>query len=180
MANFDPVAPIAQALLACLCAQAALNPSPPQNCCYRVGTEVAHDADQFTDLCCQGLAYVRLGDVFPSTDNFPELDVNRQAQENCGIASWGVELTAGLLRCIPMPEDGSMPTCADWNEAAAQNFADSATLRATACCFVASVRANPLLLGMSAIIGRQTQTSPLGGCIERSISLTVQVPNCDC
>lgn len=180
MANFDPVAPLAQALLTCLCEQAALGPNPPQNCCFRVGNEVAHDADQFTDLCCEGLAYVRLGDVFPSTDNFPDLDVNRQAQENCGIASWGVELTAGLLRCVPMPEDGTMPSCTDWNAAATQNFADSATLRATACCFVASVRANPLLLGMSAIIGRQSQSSSLGGCIERSIGLTVQIPNCDC
>jgi hypothetical protein len=122
-----------------------------------------------------------MNDLFPSTDNFPQEDVNRQAEENCPIASWGVELRAGIVRCVPVGgENGEMPTCTEWTAAAIQDFYDAQTLRNTACCFIAAVRANEALLGMSAIIGRITVSGPLGGCIERSIGFTVQIPNCDC
>jgi len=37
-----------------------------------------------------------------------------------------------------------------------------------------------LFEGMSIVIERQTQGSPNGGCVERSLTITVQMPNCDC
>lgn len=173
----DLALPLAQALLTCLC-----NASGVTNCCLRVGTAVVHDADLNTDLCCEGFAYVRLGTVFAS-DAFPEEDINRQADSNCPPPSWAVELVAGIVRCVPVGgENGEMPTCADWTSAAVQNFADAQALRAAACCFIQQVRDtnNPQLVGMSALIGRQEQGDPLGGCIERRMTITVQIPNCDC
>lgn len=178
--GYDPVRPLGQALLDCLCEKVSLIPNPPQNCCFRLGIEVAHDADLFTDMCCEGLAYVRLGEVYPSTDGFPDEDVTRQATVNCGIGGWAVQLFMGIIRCAPMGTNTSMPTCEEYTAAAVQNFVDSQALRATACCFIESVRNTELLLGYHAIIGRQTQGTILGGCIERSQVITVQVPNCDC
>lgn len=177
--NFDPVAPLATVLLNCLCAAVSGHPNPPLNCCLRVGIEVAHDVDLFTDLCCEGLAYARMGNVFPST-TFPEIDVQNQANSKCPWPSWAVELQAGIIRCVPTGTTTSMPTCEEWTAAAVQDFADSQSLRQAACCFVAAVRADPVLLGMSAVVGRQEVSTPSGGCIERSFTITVQVPNCDC
>jgi hypothetical protein len=176
----DLVPDIANALLSCLCGAVNQAPDPPEQCCLRIGTQVTHDADLITDLCCTGLAYVRLGNLFPTTA-FPNPDTTRQAITNCGIVSWGVELVAGIIRCAPVgDENGNMPTCEDWTAAAVQNFYDAQSLRRMVCCFVTSVRTISLMEGMSVIVGTQTQGDPLGGCVERSVNLTVQIPNCDC
>lgn len=176
----DLVLPVAQALLDCLCSNFALSSTPPANCCYRIGTEVGQDADLFSDLCCEGLAYVLLGDIYPSTDSFPDEDIIRQARTSCGVASWAVELRAGIMRCAPVGDAQQMPTCTDWNAAALINIEDAMLLRRTTCCFVAAIRSNANLLGMSVIIRRQTQGPVAGGCVDRAVTLQVQIPNCDC
>lgn len=174
------VPPLADQLLSCLCTQLSSRPNPPANCCLRVGSQVNHDADLFVDLCCEGLAYVSVGDSWP-TSQAPDLDVTNQAQDNCRIPSWAVEFRAGVVRCIPVGgENGEMPTCQEWTDAAIQGFYDASALRAAACCFKAAANALPAMDGMSVVIGRQSTVDPLGGCIERNITVTVQIPNCDC
>jgi len=179
----DPVIYLADIALMCLTQAATGSPNPPGQFCYRVGSEVAHDVDLTTDLCCNGLGYVALGDTFPSSDSFPEQDIIRQANTSCAPAAWAQQFRIGIVRCVPvvMDEQGSMPSCADWGAAALQNMWDSVTLRRTACCIRNFVTDDSgFFLGMSVVIERQLQGNPLGGCVERSMTMVLQFPNCDC
>jgi hypothetical protein len=168
-------------LLACLCEQTAQQPNPPQHCCFRVGTEVAHDAGINVDLCCEGIAYVMLGDTFPSSGSFPEQDIVRQADAKCPPPTWAQVFKVGIIRCVPVGDGFNPPSCTEWNEAALQNVADSIALRRTACCFRQFIITNnEQFLGMSVVIERQSQGPIAGGCVERSMQITAQIPNnCD-
>lgn len=167
---------IVNTLLACVCEAAALRPNPPVHCCLRVGQEVAHDADMFDDLCCEGLGYVSLGDIFPVVDSFPEQSIVTQANQVCSFPSWAVNLKAGLVRCAPIGTDNAMPTCADWNAAALQGMYDAQSLSSAVCCFKQAWLV--LEPGLSVVIGPNTTTTPQGGCIERSITIQVQTTVC--
>jgi len=174
------VLPLANQLLACLCTQVQLQTNPPQHCCFRVGPEVAHDAGLFSDMCCEGIAYVSLGDTFPSSASFPEQDIVRQANTVCAPPSWAQYFKVGIIRCVPTG-NGEPPTCEDWNQAFLQNVQDGLTLRRVACCIREFVtNNNDIFLGMSVVLERQVQGSPLGGCVERYFTVAVQIPNCDC
>jgi len=181
MTDFVPT--IAAALLSCLCANAAKISDPPQHCCYRVGTEVVHDAGPLVDLCCEGLAYVMLGETYPVSTGL-DPDIARQSTATCAPPMWGQKLRAGIVRCVPVSDPQTAadpPTCADWDAAAALNWEDSRALRRTACCFRTWVRAQTdAMLGMTIVIEGQVQSNPLCGCIERFVTLGVTFPNCDC
>lgn len=169
-----------EALYTCLCGAVQEHPTPPQHCCYRIGSEVAFDADLYTDLCCEGLAYVLLGDMWPSSNSFPEMDQVRQANSRCRIDAWAVELRMGIVRCAPAGTETTMPTCDNWAAAAATNRLDAWVLRRAACCFREAIPTIALLDGFSVVVGRQVQGSIQGGCAERYVTVQVQVPNCDC
>jgi hypothetical protein len=80
-----------------------------------------------------------------------------------------------------MDDLGAPPTCDDWHTAAQQNMWDSVVLRRTACCIRSYITHNSgFFMGMSVVIERQTQGSPLGGCVERALTMMLQFPNCDC
>lgn len=176
----DLTVSVTNLLLDCLCTAVQERANPPAVCCLRVGTEAAMDADFISDLCCQGLAYVMPGDAFPSYQ-FPNQDITRQAEVNCGIVSWGIEFRAGIMRCVPVGDDmGNMPTCDDWTTSAWQSLLDSTSLRRFACCAPPTLRSNlPALDGLSIIAGRIQQGMVQGGCVERFITMQVQIPG-DC
>lgn len=181
MAEDTIITPIAAQLLACLSEQVDLQPNPPLHRCYRIGSEVAHDAGISVDLCCEGLAYVSLGDIYPSAASFPEQDIVRQAQAKCAPPTWAVNFRAGIVRCVPVGDETAGPTCTEWNEAFAQNVYDALSLRRTQCCLRTWVLTNfTPTLGMSVVMERQVQGSPLGGCVERYFTIAIQIPNCDC
>lgn len=168
-------------LLACLCEQVALQPNPPMHCCFRVGTEIAHDAGILQDQCCEGIAYVALGDTYPSSDSFPEQDIVRQANAHCAPATWAQAFKVGIIRCAPTGNEFLPPSCDEWNAASRQNVIDAQTLRRVACCMRDYVvNTSDPFFGMSFVIERQSQGNPQGGCVERSMTLTAQFPNiCD-
>ena len=196
----DPLFVISQAALTCLsnaiatvtAAAAAAGPgyewSAPQQVCYRVSTQIPFDIDKYQDLCCQGLGYVAIGGTWPTANQFPEQDIQRQAETSCFPPAWGQEVRMGLVRCVPVGTQGTgaaefgMPTCTEWTAAAIENMWDSVVLRKAMCCFRAAIRnnANDFFEGMSFVIDRQIQGPPLGGCVERYVSATIQFPNCDC
>jgi hypothetical protein len=180
--RLDPVVELYEAALACLCAAVAENPNPPAHCAPRVGPEIAYDMGQYTDYCCEGLAYISLGDTWASSASFPEQDIVRQANAVCPPVTWAQDFKLGIIRCSPTGnENGEPPTDADWLAAAAQNLVDAQSLRVAACCFRNFVIANTgLYTGMSVVINRQTQVTPNGGCVERYVTITVQFPNLDC
>jgi len=170
---------LADALLGCLCTAVAANPNPPANCCFRVGTEVAHDMGQEEDLCCEGLAYVSLGDVFPSVASFPEQDIVRQVDGNCPPAAWNITFQLGIVRCVPVGDGNFPPSCEEWNASAIQGFHDAQALQAAACCFRRYVVNGDTFPGMSMVITRQSPGVVLGGCTERKLVVAAQVPNCE-
>jgi hypothetical protein len=131
-------------------------------------------------MCCEGIAYVSLGDTYPSSASFPEQDIVRQADAVCSPPSWAQIFKAGIIRCVPTGDEDP-PTCDDWNAAFTQNIYDGLSLRRAQCCFRSYVTSNDdLFLGMSVVMERQVQGSPLGGCVERYFTIAVQIPNCDC
>lgn len=180
LATHPILGPLMIGALNCLCEKVSQIPNPPQHCCFRIGQEVIHDVGFSIDQCCEGIAYVLLGDLYPSSESFPEQDIVRQANSNCAPATWGIILKFGLIRCIPV--GGIDPLgCDEWNAMAVQNVYDSLALTRTACCVRDYViREDPKLIGMSVVIDRQTQGNPLGGCVERSFTMTIQIPNCEC
>lgn len=168
-------------LLACLCDNANAQPNPPAICCFRVGTEIAHDAGILEDQCCEGIGYVALGDTYPSSDSFPEADIVRQANAVCAPTTWAQVFQVGIIRCAPVGNEFRGPNCIEWNAAARQNVVDSQTLRRVACCMRNFMtQNNDLFLGMSLVIDRQIQGNPQGGCVERTMKITAQFPNCEC
>jgi hypothetical protein len=172
---------LAQAFLTCLCDAVALNPNPPEHCCFRVGSEVPHDMGFTIDQCCQGIAYVSLGDVWPSTSGFPNTDTTEQANSVCSPPSWGIQLRAGIIRCLPTSDPVGNPiTCTEWTAGFVQQAHDSQALRRATCCFRNFIRNSQEFLGMSVVIERQSATNPSGGCIERFQPVSVQMLNCDC
>lgn len=179
----DPLYQFAAQALACLDATYPVSEYKPARFEYRVGTSVTYDMDQFDDICCAGIGYVMVGEVYPSSTSFPEQDSVRQANSICAPAAWAQRITVGIIRCIPtvIDEQGSMPTSDDWLLAYFKNVADTIALRRTACCVRAWMQDQTgLLLGMSMAIETQNQQSPQGGCVERTMTLAVQYPNCDC
>jgi hypothetical protein len=182
----EPTLILATQLLSCLSQAVTGFPNPPGSVCLRVGNQPAHDLSQWEDLCCDGLAYVSLGDTYPSSDSFPDQDIIRQANSACAPASWAQQFQYGIIRCVPVSSTSGTgfapPSCEQWTAAATQNFYDSAALRQATCCFrnwIVSQDDGPFL-GMSVVMNRQTQVNPNGGCVERNSTITVQFPNCDC
>lgn len=178
----DPAYRFATQALSCLQLNYPVSGFVPGQFCVRVGTSVTYDIDTMLDLCCEGLGYVLLGATYPSSDSFPEQDIVRQARAVCPPVAWAQSIQVGIVRCIPTVVDdlGGMPSCDDWNLAFQQNVADIIALRRMACCMRAWVQSQDDLLGMSVVIERQTQGTPQGGCVERSVTISLQQPNCDC
>lgn len=172
------LADMATLLLSCLCQAVSGNANPPMNCCLRVGDQVVQDVDLTTDLCCEGLAYVTVGEIFPVVDSFPEASIVTQADQKCSFPSWAVNLKMGIIRCVPVgdPNTFNMPTCEDWTVAALQNLVDAQSLASAACCF----KENWLILepGFNVVLGSNNTSTPNGGCIERTISLIAQASVC--
>lgn len=177
MNSFDLITELSAALLSCLCTAVSGNPGPPQHCCYRVGTEPVHDIslEGQIDLCCEGLGYVLVRDVYPSTESFPDNDIVRQAQAKCVPATWAVGYRVGIVRCVPDNSD-----CDANNAAFTQNVYDIQSINEAMCCFRDFVNESTTFLGMSLVIERQVQGSTSGGCTERYVNLVAQIPNLDC
>lgn len=171
-------------MLQCLCEEAQRVPNPPKNCCFRAGESVVHDLGVHEDQCCEGIAYVSLTTINP-TDNFPRPDVIRQVAHagsaTCAITSWAVQMKVGIVRCVPAGGEDPLQ-CADWNAIALQQVYDAKTLRRAGCCFRTEITTSDgLMNGMGVLIGEQTQTDPQGGCIERNMTVLVQIPSdCEC
>lgn len=169
------ILPLAQALLDCLTTELALNIDPPANACLQVANQVIHDVDaqiSADKVCCPGLNYVRVGQVYPSTD-FPTPDPHH---EKCLSLTRAVEFTAGVIRCIPRMGTPEGPTCADWELAAQHDANDIDALFKAVCCFVETTE-------FKAMRGRRytIQTSTVeqtADCIERMLIMTVEIRRC--
>ena len=167
---------VAPRALACVTAAFDANPSPPDNYGYRVDYEPA--AEMFPeDICCQGLGYVSIGDVWPSVSSFPDADIVRQVQGNCPPAAWGVQFRLGILRCTTGIE--LQPSQPDEDSAFFQDLNDIEALMQAACCLRTYFINDPQWLGYSVVIERMVKTIQ-GGCKDRYVPVSLQFPNCVC
>jgi hypothetical protein len=169
------ILPLANALLDCLTTELALNVDPPASACLRVGNQVIHDVDAAASLdkvCCPGFNYVRVGQVYPSTD-FPQPDVRN---DKCLSLARAVEFTAGVVRCVPGMGSAAGPTCPDWTLAALHDANDIDALFKAVCCFTDTTEFKRMKGRRWAI---QTSTvEQTADCVERMLLLTVEVRKC--
>jgi hypothetical protein len=169
------ILPLANSLLECLQTAATANPDPPANFCLRVGTSVIQDIDAGTGVdtvCCPGLGYVAVGQLYPSSA-FPEPDART---DKCLYAARALQLTMGIVRCVPGMGTPEGPSCADWTAAAVRDADDIDALFDAACCWVGTgefkvMRGRPYTI--SGVTVEQT-----ADCIERTMTILVQIGRC--
>jgi uncharacterized cupin superfamily protein len=109
--------------------------NPPMHFSLRTGEQVAHDMSQTEDLCCEGLAYVKVNRVYPSAD-FPNED---EEWMPCAPLAWAADLEIGILRCAPTGDVNAMPTDAEWVATTDIVANDSAAIRLAVQDFAARV-----------------------------------------
>ncbi len=154
--------PASQAMLTCLTMAVGFISVPPAKIQIRPGSAVALDLSQNANECCDGLAWVREGDVFPST-TFPIADTGRL---RCAT-TWAFEMEIGIVRCAPVGDIQNMPTEDEWLETALLLSEDLAAIRRTICCFDDA-------WPYDVATGRISKLGPEGGCVGNFASFTVQ------
>ena len=83
-----------------------------------------------------------------------------------------------------MGDENEGPSCIDWTGAALKTMGDAQVLRRVACCVISQINTDDEfldgnMLGMSVVVGRQEQGEPQGGCVERYMTIQIQIPNCE-
>lgn len=176
----DLVPASAALILACLCEAVNSAANPPAECCLRLPGDPVMDFSIYEDKCCSGLAYVAIGDMWPTGQGgFPNQDLIRQAA-GCPPPSWAVEARLGVMRCKPVGTDTEPPTCAQYTVAAHQDWVDAQSLRRAACCAFHVLKTSPQMVGMGVVIGRMQSYAPQGGCSDRWLTVQFEVPaDCD-
>jgi hypothetical protein len=172
------ILPLANALLDCLETTATANPDPPAEFCLRVGTLVIHDVDAQSSLdktCCPGLGYVRLGRNYPSSADFPAPDPR---SDKCLSLARVQEFFVGIVRCIPGMGSPEGPTCEDWTAAAIHDADDTQAIWDAVCCWASTDEFKALRSRPFSIVG--TDVVQEGDCIERFMTVLVQIPKCPC
>lgn len=168
----DPVLPLAERLLACLCN--ALEDSaagPVCDCCVHPGP--APPPMDYCDCECAGgvgQAWVVVNRIYPAAARFPAQAFDLVP---CKVPSWGVELVAGVYRCVhTLDDNGVPPSCAQVTQDATELLSDAAAMRqALVCCF-------PEGADTVAVVGDYTPLAPQGGCAGGQMSITVQFYDC--
>lgn len=169
----DPVLPLAERLLACLCnALEDSHRGPVCACCLHPGSVVPMD---YCDCECaggQGQAWVRVARIYPTGARFPSQTFDIQPCQQA-VPSWAVELVMGVYRCIATIDDeGRPPDCAQVTDDAVALMSDAAAMRQAAmCCF-------PDGGDTAVVVGEYTPIGPSGGCGGGQLSVTVQAYDC--
>jgi hypothetical protein len=170
------VSDAAQQLLSCfdMALQEGPNPPPDGNICLRVG-EVPFSAGLSEDLCCQGLAWVRVLNITPSI-NFPQADTT---PSDCPHSSYAVEFELGAIRCMTFGSIQAGPTCDQWTDVFLQVDEDAASMRRAICCLFDLVAANATFIDQI-VTGTWVPIDNQGGCIGGLMTVTVQLTCSEC
>lgn len=172
MAIVDLVAtPLAMRLLVCLGEQVALLEKPPANVMLRSGNQVNFLMSLSKNECCNGLAWVRVSQIAPSSgQNFPAQDLIPQ---RCGTQRYAVELEMGIVRCAPVATGQAIPSGDIWNISAVDTLADFAAMDRAVCCFLEG------FTGI-ALQGAWTPLAVQGMCVGGVMNLTASANPCNC
>lgn len=166
----------AQQVLSCfdMALQEGPNPPPDGNICLRVG-EVPFSAGLSEDLCCEGLAWVRVTRITPSI-RFPQQD---SSPSNCPRSSYAIELELGAVRCMPFGDNNAGPNCDQWTAAAIQVDEDAASMRRAVCCLFDLIGSGMTLVEQ-VVVGEWVPIDNQGGCIGGRMDVTLQVDCSEC
>lgn len=164
---------VASGLLAELCCRVAASDHPVCRCGFAFG-----DPPPVSNCCScpsggQGEAFVRVGQVYPSTV-FPQPD---EANSVCDYASFAAVFTVGIYRCAPtLKDNGSAPTTEELAAALIVQLQDRAVLMRTIRCYFNGLPDERLWFA-----GPWNPIEPQGGCMGGSVTVTVAVDDCvDC
>lgn len=163
----SPPGDIAQALLACLdlAYQDMDEAIRPGQICLRVGT-VPYSIGTQENLCCTGLAWVRIVRIYPTT-SFPLEDQTALA---CPASAYAVELEMGAVRCLPDHGAQSGATCEEWTAAFLAVDEDAATMRKALCCMEDNLGVHPV--GEQFLPGQWSPVDGQGMCIGGTMLVT--------
>lgn len=173
----DPTWKIANLFMDCLQEQFPWTGLPtPGNFCMIAGEQVSEDIDPIvgTDLCCEGMGWVRIGNRFPSS-NFPTAD---SVLKGCLPVGWAQEIEVGILSCYHPGGDPSMASCAEKTEQAAFDVERINVLNQVACCFQARLQADSKLRGKLWTVTGLSVSGPRGNCVSRTMNVLVQLGRC--
>ncbi len=164
------VTPVAENLLACLVAELATNADPPANASLRTGIQVELLLSTTRDECCEGVAWVRVVQIYPS-ENFPDQDTS---YSRCGPAQWAATLEMGVARCAPTPDAEDIISTDEWNTLSRLVMDDAAAMRRALCCFTDGDPDRMNLAGVWQPIAVE------GACTGGTQQVTVAIGACDC
>lgn len=172
MFRMDQVAwPLAIRLLGCLDAAVSELEFVPKNIGLRPGDSVAFYVSRMRDECCEGLAWVRVVSVAPSSSaQWPNPDITPQS---CYPLRYAVVLEMGIVRCAPAPGANDIPSQDAWDNLTELILNDMAAMQNAACCFGEDF--NGLYL-----TGTWTPLSIEGACAGGSMTLTASASPCNC
>ena len=166
------ITPRAARLVGCLAREVAQLPKPPKYVGLRPGAQASIMLSRFKDECCEGLAWVRLAGVVPSsTQNWPSADVTPQG--NCGTKMLALNFEIGLVRCAPAKPADKMPSVEEWNAVAEATYLDYIAMTRAICCFQDGYR-------FLTLVGGYTPLGVDGNCVGGTIDFTVAAPPCNC
>ncbi len=163
--------PLAMRLLLCLSGQVAQLEKPPAHVMLRSGNQVNYLMSLTQNECCEGLAWVRVSQIVPSSGpNWPSQDV---VPNRCGTQRYAVELEMGVVRCAPVATDRSIPSDDQWNISAVDTLADFAAMDRAICCFIDG------FTGLT-LPGAWNPIAVQGMCVGGTMQLTASANPCNC
>lgn len=163
--------PLAMRLLVCLSTQVAQLEKPPANVMLRSGTQVNYLMSLTRNECCEGLAWVRVAQIVPSSGNsWPAQD---QTPQRCGTQRYAVELEMGVVRCAPVATAQAIPSDDRWNISTIDTLADFAAMDRAICCFLEG------FTGL-ALPGAWNPIAVQGMCVGGTMNLTASANPCNC
>lgn len=166
------ITPVAAKMLGCLATQVDQLPKKPKNVGLRPGAQAPIMLSTNRDECCEGLAWVRVTKVVPSsTNNWPSADVTPQG--GCGTKMVAISLEIGIVRCAPTKPAQKIPSVEEWNEVAEATYLDFTAMSRAICCFQEQWR-------YLTLVGDWTPLGVDGNCVGGTINVTVAAPPCNC
>jgi hypothetical protein len=156
------VRPVLQRLLTCFCDEVTRNPSPPAICGIRTGTTGEPLGALIVDECCEGAAFIRVTNVYPSTTlPNPSVDPVR-----CALPL-AVQFELSMWRCAATGTIQVPPSQADWDTVNLELLDDRVSMMNAICCFIGQRDPG------STTVGTWTPVEVQGGCVGSQMTIDV-------
>lgn len=169
--------PVLQATLSALNAALAANPNPPKYSSIRPGIIPPQDLSSMDDLCCEGAAWVREVQLFPTAAFPAPLEAaNRLCSDP---PSYGAVIEMGVYRCVSLGSMTDMITDDEWTQAVIQVTNDQEAMRVAARVMQQEAPFGypgiTWALNQSFVMGLWEPVESEGGCVGGTQQFTIQI-----